>query len=295
MDMGSGESVVEAAGVRRSYGGGSGGNFEAVRGVSFEVARGELFALLGTNGARKTSTVELLEGLARPSGGMVRVLGRDPHAERARAPSATTCPPPPSSPPGTATRPYAPASAAGSRSRAVRSPETLRKSSCGSRGAMAMVICVTATSDSTDRSRRSSLPPPPPRLKPRQLARNVWRSRAQLGQLPYWLVFRGGPIFLGVAAAFVVSGVMIGWGDSYDVLLGIESPRSSGNNAATWILSLVGWLGVPSLIGAVAGHIVSAGITARRKATYEEIVDLIRRELPGPGPGSGSDGGRGDG
>lgn len=156
-----------------------------------------------------------------------------------------------------------------------------------------MVICVTATSDSTDRSRRSSLPPPPARLKPRHLARNVWRSRAQLGQLPYWLVFRGGPIFLGVAAAFVVSGVMIGWGDSYDVLLGIESPRSSGNNAATWILSLVGWLGVPSLIGAVAGHIVSAGITARRKATYDEIVDLIRRELPGPGPGG--DGGRGDG
>ncbi|WP_405737183.1 ABC transporter ATP-binding protein [Streptomyces sp. NBC_01537] len=82
--MDSGESVIEAAGVRRSYGGGSGGGFEAVRGVSFEVARGELFALLGTNGAGKTSTVELLEGLARPSGGMVRVLGRDPYAERAR-------------------------------------------------------------------------------------------------------------------------------------------------------------------------------------------------------------------
>jgi ABC-2 type transport system ATP-binding protein len=86
MDMDSGESVIEAAGVRRSYGGGggSGDGFEAVRGVSFEVARGELFALLGTNGAGKTSTVELLEGLARPSGGMVRVLGQDPYAERAR-------------------------------------------------------------------------------------------------------------------------------------------------------------------------------------------------------------------
>ncbi len=57
--------------------------FEAVRGISFTVARGELFALLGTNGAGKTSTVELLEGLAAPSGGQVRVLGHDPYRDRA--------------------------------------------------------------------------------------------------------------------------------------------------------------------------------------------------------------------
>jgi ABC-2 type transport system ATP-binding protein len=80
-DIGTGENVIEAAGIRRRY---RDGGFEAVRGVSFEVARGELFALLGTNGAGKTSTVELLEGLARPSGGEVRVLGCDPYAERAR-------------------------------------------------------------------------------------------------------------------------------------------------------------------------------------------------------------------
>lgn len=52
-------------------------------GISFSVARGELFALLGTNGAGKTSTVELLEGLAPPTGGTVRVLGHDPYRERA--------------------------------------------------------------------------------------------------------------------------------------------------------------------------------------------------------------------
>ncbi|MFB6818812.1 ABC transporter ATP-binding protein [Streptomyces sp. NPDC056347] len=71
--------VIEADGVRRRYGGG----FEAVSGVSFSVARGELFALLGTNGAGKTSTVEVLEGLAVPDGGAVRVLGHDPFRERA--------------------------------------------------------------------------------------------------------------------------------------------------------------------------------------------------------------------
>ncbi|MEU9536053.1 ABC transporter ATP-binding protein [Streptomyces sp. NPDC048213] len=74
------EYVIQAEDVRRSYAGG----FEAVSGVSFAVARGELFALLGTNGAGKTSTVELLEGLARPDGGTVRVLGHDPYSERTR-------------------------------------------------------------------------------------------------------------------------------------------------------------------------------------------------------------------
>ncbi|MFJ2115439.1 ABC transporter ATP-binding protein [Streptomyces sp. NPDC087850] len=73
-----GPPVIEVRELRRSYVGG----FTAVNGISFSVPRGELFALLGTNGAGKTSTVELLEGLARPSGGSVRVLGHDPYKER---------------------------------------------------------------------------------------------------------------------------------------------------------------------------------------------------------------------
>ncbi|MET9320129.1 ABC transporter ATP-binding protein [Streptomyces sp. NPDC003038] len=73
-------TVIEAEDLRRGYAGG----FEAVRGVSFCVAPGEIFALLGTNGAGKTSTVELLEGLAAPSGGAVRVFGLDPYTQRAR-------------------------------------------------------------------------------------------------------------------------------------------------------------------------------------------------------------------
>lgn len=68
--MNTNEHVIEVTGLRRVYGGG----FEAVRGISFHVDRGEIFALLGTNGAGKTSTVELLEGLARPDGGRVSVL-----------------------------------------------------------------------------------------------------------------------------------------------------------------------------------------------------------------------------
>ncbi|MFJ9816113.1 ABC transporter ATP-binding protein [Streptomyces sp. NPDC101151] len=73
------EHMIEVTDLRRVYGGG----FEAVHGITFSVARGEIFALLGTNGAGKTSTVELLEGLAAPAGGRVRVLGHDPYRERA--------------------------------------------------------------------------------------------------------------------------------------------------------------------------------------------------------------------
>ena len=73
------EHVIEVTDLRRVYGGG----FEAVCGIDFSVRRGEVFALLGTNGAGKTSTVELLEGLAAPAGGRVRILGHDPYTERA--------------------------------------------------------------------------------------------------------------------------------------------------------------------------------------------------------------------
>ena len=52
-----------------------------VDGVSFEVAEGTVLALLGPNGAGKTTTVECLEGLRRPDGGDVRVLGLDPWSD----------------------------------------------------------------------------------------------------------------------------------------------------------------------------------------------------------------------
>ena len=70
--------AIEVSDLRKSY-----GSLEAVRGLSFDVRRGEVFGLLGPNGAGKTTTVEILEGYRRRSGGDVLVLGRDP-AERDR-------------------------------------------------------------------------------------------------------------------------------------------------------------------------------------------------------------------
>jgi ABC-2 type transport system ATP-binding protein len=53
------------------------GAVEAVRGVSFEVAAGEIFGLLGPNGAGKTSTLECIIGLRKPDGGSVAICGID--------------------------------------------------------------------------------------------------------------------------------------------------------------------------------------------------------------------------
>ncbi len=70
--------AIEVHDLHKSYDG-----VAAVRGVSFEVARGEVFCLLGPNGAGKTSIVEILEGYRTRSGGEARVLGMDPaHGQR---------------------------------------------------------------------------------------------------------------------------------------------------------------------------------------------------------------------
>ncbi|MGA3361173.1 MAG: ABC transporter ATP-binding protein [Solirubrobacteraceae bacterium] len=66
-------NAIEVSGLAKRY-----GELEAVRGVSFEVASGEVFCLLGPNGAGKTTIAEILEGYRTRSGGEVSVLGVDP-------------------------------------------------------------------------------------------------------------------------------------------------------------------------------------------------------------------------
>jgi len=54
------------------------GTFEAVKGISFRVAPGEIFAFLGPNGAGKTTTIKMLTTLLRPTRGSIRIDGLDP-------------------------------------------------------------------------------------------------------------------------------------------------------------------------------------------------------------------------
>jgi ABC-2 type transport system ATP-binding protein len=67
--------AIEVRDVHKRY-----GEVEAVRGVTFDVAHGEVFCLLGPNGAGKTTITEIAEGHRVPSSGSVSVLGHDPGA-----------------------------------------------------------------------------------------------------------------------------------------------------------------------------------------------------------------------
>ena len=70
-------NAIAVRDLRKSY-----GATEALRGIDFDVRRGEVFGLLGPNGAGKTTTVEILEGYRKRDGGEVEVLGTDPARAR---------------------------------------------------------------------------------------------------------------------------------------------------------------------------------------------------------------------
>jgi ABC-2 type transport system ATP-binding protein len=61
------------------------GDFEAVKGVSFDVEEGEVFGLLGPNGAGKTTTISMLTGILPPTAGTARIGGYDIRTEMDRA------------------------------------------------------------------------------------------------------------------------------------------------------------------------------------------------------------------
>jgi ABC-2 type transport system ATP-binding protein len=71
------EGAIAVRDLRKSF-----GEVEAVRGVSFEVARGEAFGFLGPNGAGKTTTINMLCTLTRPTAGSALVAGHDVTRER---------------------------------------------------------------------------------------------------------------------------------------------------------------------------------------------------------------------
>jgi lipooligosaccharide transport system ATP-binding protein len=66
-------TLIEAKGLTKRF-----GDFTAVDGIDFAVARGETFGFLGPNGAGKSSTMRMIGAVSPSSGGSLRVLGRDP-------------------------------------------------------------------------------------------------------------------------------------------------------------------------------------------------------------------------
>jgi ABC-2 type transport system ATP-binding protein len=58
------DTIIDVKGLIKNY-----GTFSAVKGIHFQVCKGEIFGLLGPNGAGKTTTLEMLVGLRKPDGG----------------------------------------------------------------------------------------------------------------------------------------------------------------------------------------------------------------------------------
>ncbi|MGB5239516.1 MAG: ATP-binding cassette domain-containing protein, partial [Prochlorococcaceae cyanobacterium] len=71
--------VVSVQGLHKRY-----GSRPAVAGLEFSVRAGEIFGLIGPDGAGKTTTFHILAGVIEPSGGQVRVLGLSPREARER-------------------------------------------------------------------------------------------------------------------------------------------------------------------------------------------------------------------
>ena len=77
--MATASPAIQVTGLRKSY-----KDLPVLKGVDFEVARGSIFALLGSNGAGKTTVVRILSTLLKPDGGTASVHGFDVGSQPAR-------------------------------------------------------------------------------------------------------------------------------------------------------------------------------------------------------------------
>ncbi|MGL6198071.1 MAG: ABC transporter ATP-binding protein [Lachnospiraceae bacterium] len=66
------DSMIKASGLKKSF-----KSIEVLKDVSFEIQRGQIFALLGSNGAGKTTTIKILSTLLKPDDGIASVCGFD--------------------------------------------------------------------------------------------------------------------------------------------------------------------------------------------------------------------------
>ncbi len=72
-------AAIDIRGLRKRY-----GTLEAVRGISLEVKRGEIFGLIGADGAGKTTTFQILAGVMEATGGTAEIFGKPAREARAR-------------------------------------------------------------------------------------------------------------------------------------------------------------------------------------------------------------------
>jgi hypothetical protein len=73
------------------------------------------------------------------------------------------------------------------------------------------------------------------------------------------------------AGIYVTTGLSIGWANTWEVNIGDLSPFATGSPLLAWPLSVLGWLVVPGVAGAVAGYVVTVSIQSRRTESLSTV------------------------
>ncbi|MGW0165973.1 DUF6313 family protein [Streptomyces sp. NPDC003343] len=132
-------------------------------------------------------------------------------------------------------------------------------------------------------------PAPPPRPSIGHQVAVLLAHRHALGRLPYWLLTRATVVLSACAALFVLNGVIIGWADAYEVLVGITSPAKVKVQWAAWPLSIVGWAAIPAFIGGAVGYLINGQIQAHQSQDFNAVLNDLRALIQPPaGPGDGA-------
>ncbi|WP_406210719.1 DUF6313 family protein [Kitasatospora sp. NBC_01560] len=115
-----------------------------------------------------------------------------------------------------------------------------------------------------------------------------WKAeqKALMNRLPYWILFKSWKWILIFLVPFLISGTVIGFGDSWEIFVGRTSAKNAGWPAVTWPLSVLGWMFVPAFIGGVVGAIVSAQIGERRADPSDAVADDLHVDARRDGPGA---------
>lgn len=112
------------------------------------------------------------------------------------------------------------------------------------------------------------------------LLTRIWHSRRLVSGLTYWLWVYGLPITVAISGLLLVSGFLNGWWVTYNLLIGIDSPRDAHATWLSFAVSLLGWLAVPAITGGIVGYAVSKQIsTYRDKSSSAEVMTELEKSL----------------